>query len=220
MSTASGFVRSGAAAVGIAAAVLGLAGCQAGGSAVASGDVGSATVTVTSSPSTSTVQVVQLPVSASAAASATKTETATVTSATMPPVTPAPPQTTSALPPMSSIPPSPTPSPCALPEQFFVHIVSVGFDSATSLHQIVAQPAKALCGGGLPDDVEYTITGPAVPYDVNPSVKITGMNQGGQPFAESWAQFAASNLDVYGGFYGIDVNGGVEVLVIDQYFHP
>ena len=114
----------------------------------------------------------------------------------------------------------PTPSACPFPERFFVRIVSVGFDIGNSHPQIVAQPAKGLCGGGLPDDAEYTVTGPAVDYDVSPGVKITGIGLSGQPVSETWAQFAASSLGEYGGFYGIDVNGGVEVTVIDAYFHP
>jgi hypothetical protein len=207
MSSVSGHIRGGAAVAGIAIVLLGLGGCAAGTSAEASGvDVGATTAATspTTTSTTSAVSVIDLP-------------TTSTTSAA-----PAAPQTTTSATqqPLSSIPPSPTPTACAFPEQFFVRIVSVGFDAGNSLHQIVAEPAQGLCGGGLPDDAEYTVTGPAVDYDVSPAVKITGIGVNGQPQSETWAQFASSDLNEYGGFYGIDVNGGVEVMVIDQYFHP
>lgn len=201
MSRTPASLRGGAAALGAVAVMLGLAGCQAAASADAGATGKSAAAT--SSSTTSTETVVQLP---------TASASATPASASVPP--------SSAPTSLSPIPPSPTPTACPIPEQFFVHIVSVGFDSATSLDQIDAQPATALCGGGLPDDAQYTIAGPAVEYDVSPAVKITAVGLDGQPFSETWSAFAASDLGQYGGFYGIDVNGGVEVTRIDQYFHP
>jgi hypothetical protein len=74
--------------------------------------------------------------------------------------------------------------------------------------------------GGIPNDAEYVVTGPAVDYGVSTTVKITAFNHGGQPYSQSWSQFAASNLNEYGGFYGIDFNNGSLVTVIDRYFHP
>jgi hypothetical protein len=208
MSTTSGFIRAGAATAGIVVVMLGLAGCQAG-TAAANGAGGSAVAI--SSAATSTAPIVQLPSMGTAS---------TPAAAPASPAAVEPPQSTSAAAPHSPAPPNPTPSPCPFPEQDFVRIVSVSFNNVTSLDQIAAEPAKGLCGAGVPDDEQYTVTGPAVDFDVFPGVQITGIDQAGQPFSETWAQFAASDLGEYGGFYGIDLNDGVEVTVIDQYFHP
>jgi hypothetical protein len=205
MSRTPASLRGGAAALGTVVVMLGLAGCQAAASADAS--AAGKSPAATSSTTASAETVVQLP---------TTSTTASTYRAPAPASAPPSPAAT----PLSPIPPSPTPTACSIPEQSFVHIVGIGFDSATSLDQIDAQPATALCGGGLPDDAQYTATGPAVEYDVSPAVKITGVGLDGQPFSETWSQFAASDLGQYGGFYGIDVNGGVEVTQIDQYFHP
>ena len=180
-----------------------VAGCAATTGAAA----GAATETsATSSPSP--VPVVQLPAPASSTADSTT-----------PPVS-APTQAPSTAPPVPSSPPSPTPTPCPIPEQRFVRVLSIAVDPATHHEELVAQPAKGLCGGGIPNDVEYVVTGPTIDYDVAVTVKITAVDHGGQPYSMSWAQFAASNLNEYGGFYGIDFNNGGLVTVIDQYFHP
>lgn len=208
MSTVSGFIRAGAAAAGVVLFMFGLAGCQAG--TTGAGGAGGSAVAI-SSADTSTAPIVQLPgVSTTSAPAAAPTSPAAVKT----------PQATSAAAPHSQAPQNPTASPCPFPEQDFVRIVSVGFNNVTSLDQISAEPAKGVCGPGVPDDAQYTVTGPAVDFDVFPGVQITGLDQDGQPFSETWAQFAASNLGEYGGFYGIDLNDGVEVTVINEYFHP
>lgn len=192
--------RLAAAVVLTAAGTALVAGCTATTNAAAGATVGTS---ATSSPSTA--PAVQLPTGASG---------------TTPPASAPTQAPSSAQPPLSSIPPSPTPTPCSFPEQRFVRVLSIGIDPATNHEELVAQPAKGLCGGGIPNDAEYSVTGPAVDYDVATTVKITAMNHGGQPYSQTWSQFAASNLNEYGGFYGIDFNNGGLVTVIDQYFHP
>jgi len=206
MITSTGFTRMGLATLGLCLTGVTLAGCSQAGGANAGGSA------------SGTAQAIPLPAltlpagSASAAVPTAAAPVATRVAAV------AAAATTQAAPPPN--PPAPTPSICPAAEFRFVHISAVGVDPATGLNDFTGELAEIQCGPGVEDDQQYVTIGQPVVYDVWANVTIKLVGNGNGPVDVTWAQFAASDLGEYGGYYGFDVNNGGLATVIDQYFHP
>jgi hypothetical protein len=202
-------VHGGITRTGLAGALLILVSCAVGGCAAASGGsaAGSAPASALS-PSPSPTD-------------SGSGSVGTVTLPSAPASAPTSPAASSAPPVQPSSHPSPSGSVCPIKEQKFVQIESVGVDSSNGLNRITAAPAEVICGPGVPDDQIFQTTGGAAVYDVSTAVKINEFDpDSAQPKSITWAQFAASDLGEYSGYYGIDLGQDGLIITIDQYFHP
>ena len=207
MSTSTVFVRAGLVALGLGLVGAALTGCGAVSGTSTAGSAPTAAQTgIVSTPDQLTLPSIP----------------ATTAPATTPPTAPAP--TAPAVPAVAvktPVAPAPTPSICPAKDFRFVHISAVGVDPATGRKDFTAENAEIECGPGVPDDQQFVTIGQPVVYDVSPGgVTIYLAGQDGSAVSSTWAQFTASNIGEYGGYYGFNVGPTGLVTEIDQSWHP
>ena len=206
MRTTTVFVRAGAMALGVALAGAALTACGAvSGTSTAASAPASAQTGIGSTPDQLTLP--------------------SIPPTTAPTTVPTAPAATAPAVPVVSVKTAaaPTPTPSLCPTKFFrfVHISAVGVDAATGRKDFTAENAEIECGPGVPDDQQFVTVGQPVVYDVSPGgVTINLTTTSGGSVSSTWAQFTASDISEFGGYYGFNVGPTGLVTEIDESWHP